>query len=136
MGLSKQKKNRNVNSNRFLIRINVLGSAGPIRFVVNETELVTEVIDTTLKLYAREGRLPILGNDINGFYLYSTHVESDALIPWDAIGSHGVRDFMLCKKPQSSTPTSENGTSSLSRRGSWSLRGWLNKSLKLKISSH
>ncbi|OIW18051.1 hypothetical protein TanjilG_07542 [Lupinus angustifolius] len=75
MGLSKQKKNRNVNSDRFLISINVLGSAGPIRFVVIEKDLVTEVIDTTLKLYAREGRQPVLVNDINGLYLYSTHAE-------------------------------------------------------------
>ncbi|KAE9601068.1 hypothetical protein Lalb_Chr13g0293831 [Lupinus albus] len=138
MGLNKQKKNQNLNSKRFLISINVLGSAGPIRFVVNETELVTKVIETTLKLYAREGRLPILGNDINGFLLFCTHFGSDALSPWDAIGSHGARNFTLCKKSQTSTPTStnENETSSLSRRGSGNLRAWLNKSLKLKISSH
>ncbi|KAE9601067.1 hypothetical protein Lal_00024100 [Lupinus albus] len=136
MGLSKKKKNWDTNSKRFLININVLGSVGPIRFVVNETELVTTVIDTTLKLYAREGRLPVLGNDINEFYLHCTHVESYALHPRDAIGSHGARNFMLCKKPQTSTPTSidENRTSSLSRRGSGNLRAWLNKSLKLIIS--
>ena len=49
MLLYKQKKNQNANGRRFLISINVLGSAGPIRFVVNEEELVAAVIDTTLK---------------------------------------------------------------------------------------
>ncbi|KAE9601069.1 hypothetical protein Lalb_Chr13g0293841 [Lupinus albus] len=77
MGLNKQNKNHNANSKRFLIIINVLGSTIPIRFVVNETELVNSVIDTALKLHAREKRLPLLGKDINEFYLYSTHVGSD-----------------------------------------------------------
>lgn len=72
----KQKKNsdsqnvKGVKSNRFLITVNVLGSAGPLRFVVNETDLVAGVIDTALKSYAREGRLPVLGSDVNGFVLY------------------------------------------------------------------
>jgi hypothetical protein len=75
MLMSKQKKN--VNAKRLLISINVLGSAGPIRFVVNEDELVASVIDTALKSYAREGRLPILGTDIKCFALYCPHVGSD-----------------------------------------------------------
>ncbi|CAL0324860.1 unnamed protein product [Lupinus luteus] len=144
MLLIKQKKNNNTNVRRLLISINVLGSAGPIRFVVNEEELVAAVIDTALKSYAREGRLPVLGSDINGFDLYCPHVGSDALRPWDAIGSHGARNFMLCRKPKSSTSTpnvnaaggGENGTPPLSRRGSGSWKAWLNKSLNLKISSH
>ncbi|XP_019446272.1 PREDICTED: uncharacterized protein At4g22758-like isoform X2 [Lupinus angustifolius] len=140
MLLSKQKKNQNANARRLLISINVLGSAGPIRFVVNEEELVATVIDTALKSYAREGRLPVLGNDIAGFALHCPHVGSDALSPWDAIGSHGARNFMLCRKPQPSTENVNaaadgNGTS-LSRRGSGSWKAWLNKSLNLKISSH
>ncbi|CAL0329766.1 unnamed protein product [Lupinus luteus] len=139
MRLIRHNKNQDVNSERFLISINVLGSGGPIRFVVNETKLVTEVINTTLKLYAREERLPVLGNDSNGVNLYCTHAGSDALSPWDAIGSHGARNFMLCKKPENSTPAptciSENETPSLSSIVNWSMKGWLSKSLKLKISS-
>lgn len=77
MLLTKQKKNHNANATRLLISINVLGSAGPIRFVVNEEELVATVIDTALKSYAREGRLPVLGNDIRTFALYCPHVGSD-----------------------------------------------------------
>lgn len=70
MLLYKQKKNQPVKGNRFLISVTFLGSAGPIRFVVNEDELVAAVIDTALKSYAREGRLPILGSDLNTFMLY------------------------------------------------------------------
>lgn len=71
MLLYKQKKNPNsAKGNRLLISITVLGSAGPIRFVVNEEELVAAVIDTALKSYAREGRLPVLGSDLNDFLLY------------------------------------------------------------------
>ena len=139
MLLSKQKKNQNANLNqrRILISINVLGSAGPIRFVVNEEELVAAVIETTLKCYAREGRLPVLGSDNNVFFLYCPHLGSDAaLSPWDKIGSHGARNFVLCKKPNATIGAANDRreTSSLSRRGSGSWKSWFN--LNLKISSH
>ncbi|KAL5811777.1 hypothetical protein ACOSQ3_026727 [Xanthoceras sorbifolium] len=88
----------NVEKNRFLITINVLGSAGPIRFVVNEKDLVANVIDTALKSFAREGRLPVLGFDVDNFLLYSANGGSDALSPSEAIGSQGGRNFVLCKK--------------------------------------
>jgi|UniRef100_A0A2N9GN08 hypothetical protein len=71
--LLKHKKNKeaqNVKTNRFLITVNVHGSVGPIRFVVNEDDLVAGVIDTTLKSYSRFGRLPVLGSDVNNFFLY------------------------------------------------------------------
>ncbi|KAL3582252.1 hypothetical protein D5086_016584 [Populus alba] len=77
MLLYKQKKNQVAKGKRFLISVTVLGSAGPIRFVVNEEELVAAVIDTALKSYAREGRLPILGSDLNDFLLYCRHAASD-----------------------------------------------------------
>lgn len=70
MLLQKQKKNQVAKGNRFLISVTVLGSAGPIRFVVSEDELVGTVIDTALKSYAREGRLPVLGSNLDHFTLY------------------------------------------------------------------
>ncbi|KAJ6768789.1 hypothetical protein OIU74_022443 [Salix koriyanagi] len=100
MLLYKQKKNQVAKGKRFLISVTVLGSAGPIRFVVNEEELVAAVIDTALKSYAREGRLPILGSDLNDFLLYCRNAASDAISPCETIGSLGARNFMLCKKPQ------------------------------------
>ncbi|XLR59038.1 hypothetical protein S83_009710 [Arachis hypogaea] len=56
---------------RLLVSINVLGSAGPIRFVVNEKDTVSAIIETALKSYAREGRLPLLGFDPTDFLLYN-----------------------------------------------------------------
>ncbi|KAK0597638.1 hypothetical protein LWI29_027160 [Acer saccharum] len=57
-----------------------VGSAGPIRFVVNEKNVVANVIDTALKSFAREGRLPVLGFDVDNFLLYSANGESDGMI--------------------------------------------------------
>ncbi|KAF3965511.1 hypothetical protein ACB098_03G077200 [Castanea mollissima] len=146
MLLYKPKKNQtaaNKGGNRLLISITVLGSAGPIRFVVSEDELVAAVIDTALKSYAREGRLPVLGSNLNDFILYCPNAGPEALSPWDTIGSQGVRNFMLCKKPQ---PVKMEGDEERSMQqisgkgngngsgGSW--KAWINKSLNLKIYSH
>ncbi|EPS61325.1 hypothetical protein M569_13473, partial [Genlisea aurea] len=128
---NKQKKNVPSNARRFLISVTVLGSAGPIRFIVNEDELVASVITTALKSYAREGRLPVLGSDMNNFMLYCPVSGSEALNPWETIGSSGVRNFMLFKKP-----VTENSISGQkpSRKSSW--KSWFNKSISRKISSH
>lgn len=78
MLLQKQRKNNaGAKPGRFLITINVVGSSGPIRFVVNEDDVVAGIIDTALKSYAREGRLPLLGSDANNFLLYCANSESD-----------------------------------------------------------
>lgn len=82
MLLYKQKKTQNAKGNRFLISITVLGSAGPIRFVVNEEALVAAVIDTALKSYAREGRLPVLGSDLDEFMLYCPTAGPDGNFPF------------------------------------------------------
>ncbi|KAH8500616.1 hypothetical protein Peur_042452 [Populus x canadensis] len=136
MLLYKQKKNQVAKGKRFLISVTVLGSAGPIRFVVNEEELVAAVIDTALKSYAREGRLPILGSDLNDFLLYCRNAASDAISPWETIGSLGARNFMLCKKPQH-LKAADDGRSTAAfaqKGGSGSWKAWINKSLNLKIS--
>lgn len=77
MVLYKPKKNQNAKGNRLLVSITVLGSAGPIRFVVSEQELVATVIDTALKSYAREGRLPVLGSNLDEFFLYCPNAGPD-----------------------------------------------------------
>lgn len=83
--ISKKKKNNDgqnmkTKRNRFLIIINVFGSAGPIRFIVNEDDNAAAVVETALKLYAREGRLPILGSDVNSFFLYPANAGLDGII--------------------------------------------------------
>ncbi|KAL3499608.1 hypothetical protein ACH5RR_038701 [Cinchona calisaya] len=129
--------------NRFLISIDVLGSAGPIRFVVNEEELVADVIDTTLKSYAREGRLPLLGSDhydiVDDFMLYCLCETFEALSPSDRIGSLGYRNFKLCKKPRSEKNNQEEVGKQkqkhylprLARKASW-----FNKLVTPKVSCH
>ncbi|XAR63648.1 hypothetical protein NMG60_11023666 [Bertholletia excelsa] len=137
MVLYKQKKSQGgKNSNRLLVNITVLGSAGPIRFVVNEDEHVAAVIATTLSRYAREGRLPILGSDLNNFVLYCPLAGTEALSPSETIGSIGVRNFMLCKKPQRDNADIVEDKRATARKGNGSLKSWFNKSLNLIISSH
>ncbi|KAM7270626.1 hypothetical protein ACFE04_029840 [Oxalis oulophora] len=136
MLLSKQKKSQK-GKKRLLISVNVIGSSGPIRFLVNEEQLVAAVIDMALKSYSREGRLPVLGSDFNDFFLYCPVVGSDALSPWETIGSQqGARNFMLCKKPQQEREADNaRANSTIPRRGSGgSWKSWIiNKSLLLKI---
>ncbi|XP_030536703.1 uncharacterized protein LOC115745342 [Rhodamnia argentea] len=119
--------------NRFLAIINVLGSAGPIRFVVKKDDLVSGVIQTALKTYDREGRLPVLGTDVNNFVLHAA-ADSDALIPSEAIGSQGGRNFVLCKK-QIQPQMTEARSEMISRKRSGSWKAWLNKSFSFKIPS-
>lgn len=80
MLLYKTKKIQQGKGNRLLISITVLGSAGPIRFVVKEEDLVADVINTALKNYAREGRLPVLGSDLNNFVLYCPAVTTEGIV--------------------------------------------------------
>ncbi|CAL5396724.1 hypothetical protein ACSBR2_005973 [Camellia fascicularis] len=137
MVLHKQKKNQAIKGgNRLLVSITVLGSAGPIRFIVHEGELVAAVMETALKSYAREGRLPVLGSNLNDFVLCSPIAGPEALSPWEAIGAIGVRNFMLCKKPQSEKAVIDEEKQRIVRKSNCSWKAWFNKSLNLNISSH
>ncbi|KAL7101626.1 hypothetical protein ACP275_08G065200 [Erythranthe tilingii] len=125
---------------RFLISVNVIGSAGPIRFVVSKNDKADSVIETVLKKYAREGRLPILGFDVTAFFLYPANAAGfDALKGTEAIGSRGLRNFVLCKinNINSNSNSNSNGSPSsitVGKHSGW--RAWLQKSLSIKILSH
>ncbi|KAL0921300.1 hypothetical protein M5K25_008359 [Dendrobium thyrsiflorum] len=122
---------------RFLITVTVPGSAGKIRFVVREKELVEVVISMVLKSYAREGRLPILGSDFNDFVLYSAYDGSEGLCPWESIGCSESRSFLLCKKQglageeRSDMPVN---TREAGNKGKLGWKAWLNKSLSFRVS--
>ncbi|KAL9685686.1 hypothetical protein QQ045_023137 [Rhodiola kirilowii] len=78
----KVKRNQNVNrkgkeQSRILISVNVGRSAGSIRLIVNEDDFVVDVIGRIMKIYAREGRLPVLGSDANDFLLFCPATASD-----------------------------------------------------------
>lgn len=75
------KKNAKGGGTRLLISVTVVGSAGPIRFVVNEDEIVTKIIDTAVKSYNREGRLPVLGSNVNDFVLHCPVVGTECKHP-------------------------------------------------------
>ncbi|KAL8196419.1 hypothetical protein R6Q57_024714 [Mikania cordata] len=113
---------------RILNNINVLGSTGSIRFVVNEETVVAAVIETALKAYARESRLPVLGTKCTDFFLYTPIAGTQALNALDIIGSFGVRNFMLCKKPQ------EEVTEMSTRKSHVSWKSLFNKSVTLKVT--
>ncbi|KAF3455354.1 hypothetical protein FNV43_RR05804 [Rhamnella rubrinervis] len=146
MLLHKNKKNQNAKGNKLLISIAVLGSAGLIRFVVNEKELVAMVMDTALKSYAREGRLPVLGSDLNDFMLYCPYVGTDG---YDQTRkpisiliylrfARSSQFYVVKRQPEklvdNGGPTTPATT--ITRKGSGSWKAWINKSLNLKISSH
>ncbi|CAN8235674.1 unnamed protein product [Cochlearia groenlandica] len=137
--LMMKKKNQTGKGNRILISVTVLGSAGPIRFVAYEEELVASVIDTCLKCYAREGRLPLLGSDFNDFGLYCPVAGPEVLDTWHSIGSIGARNFTLCRKPveKKKKESGERSGSAINggRKGG-SFKAWINKSFSLKVSSH
>ena len=77
MLISKSKKRQHNSGTRILVSITVSGSPGPIRFIVFDDELVNAVIDKVIKVYAREGRLPLLGFNAFDFNLLSTQVGYD-----------------------------------------------------------
>ncbi|KAM7516370.1 hypothetical protein LguiA_005953 [Lonicera macranthoides] len=141
--LSQKQKNTNnekriAKKSRFLITVNVLGSTGPLRFLVKESDSVSCVIDAALKFYASEGRLPTLCSDLNSFLLYPANSGWDSLNLGDPIGESGVRKFVLCKKQRQPQMT-EAQSDMIARKGrnNWKAWAWLNKSFSLKLlSSH
>ncbi|KAJ8648511.1 hypothetical protein MRB53_001534 [Persea americana] len=128
--------------NRFLITVTVLGSTGPLRFIVKEDDLVASVIGTALRSYALQRRYPVLGSDFNNFLLYCANAGSEALGAMKPIGSYCCRNFVLCKKQAVDNESSGKEdapprTAAVSRKrvgDSW--KAWLNRSLKLKITAH
>ena len=84
-GKEEDHKGRNNKTNRILITINILGSSGPIRLVVNETDVVSCVIETALKTYDREGRLPVLGSDATNFFLYCPEAGFDGKVAYPVV---------------------------------------------------
>ncbi|KAI3785210.1 hypothetical protein L1987_44324 [Smallanthus sonchifolius] len=123
MILPRKKKNKderdvNVKNTRLLITVNVAGSSGPLRFVVNDDDKVSTIIDSSLKLYARGGRLPILGSDFKNFILYASDAGS-ALNSSEEIGSCGGRNFVLYRKKNNQVPEARSRMITRHNSGRW-----------------
>ncbi|RXH90587.1 hypothetical protein DVH24_035351 [Malus domestica] len=90
-------------------------SAGPIRLVVREDDLVARVIDTAFNSHASEGRLRVLGSN-------------------DLVGEG---NFVLSKQQrQVQNNIAERKAEITAPKGSVSSwKAWLNKSFTFKISS-
>ncbi|KAJ6402449.1 hypothetical protein OIU84_014528 [Salix udensis] len=61
------------------------------------------VIDTALKTYARGGRLPVLGFDVNKFLLYCANPASDALNPWETNRFSEGKEFYAVQETVATT---------------------------------
>ena len=75
---------------RVLVTVTVLGSAGPLRFIVLEGDTVAALMRAALRCYAREGRMPLLGTDPAGFVLSTANGGSGGanrhLLPISSVG--------------------------------------------------
>ncbi|CAI0450911.1 unnamed protein product [Linum tenue] len=135
-GGDEKRKEKKSSKNKFLVIVNVLGSTGPIRLVVKEDDAVAAVIESTLRAYAKEGRLPGLGSDVTKFVLYSAGdqgSDSQALELGEAIGRSGGRNFVLCKnhrRPQMTEGRPEMVAAAARRRKGYSSgwKAWFHKS--------
>ncbi|BAF08613.1 uncharacterized protein [Oryza sativa Japonica Group] len=122
---------------RMLVTVTVLGSAGPLRFLIDEGETVAGLIRAALRCYAREGRMPLLGADAAGFLLYTANGGSDALSADEKIYFNGCRSFLLWQKAARDT-MAKGGRPELAnvatcnpckKRGGGGWKGGLNKFL-------
>ncbi|CAL5058500.1 unnamed protein product [Urochloa decumbens] len=120
---------------RVLVTVTVLGSAGPLRFLVDEGETVAGLIRTALRCYTREGRMPLLGADPADFLLYTANGRSDALKADERISFNGCRSFLLWQKAERQAVPNDAGSEPLSassspgRKVSGGWKGGLNKFL-------
>ncbi|GLJ26506.1 hypothetical protein SUGI_0512550 [Cryptomeria japonica] len=136
----KKNQGKGNEANRLLVTINVLGSAGPLRFLASSDDPVQKLIETALKSYAREGRLPVFGHNAKQFELHCANSGyGQALEPSQITGALGTRNFLLCKKNDSKLEQEEEKVTSAShhhqKTNLW--KNWLSTmSSGFGISSH
>ncbi|GLJ24334.1 hypothetical protein SUGI_0464500 [Cryptomeria japonica] len=92
------QKVRNGNLNKVLVLITVLGSAGPLRVILDSNATANEVIKQALELYSMEGRRPALALNSSHFELRYLQEPSEVLESNVRIGDLIFRQFLLFQK--------------------------------------
>ncbi|KAJ7560755.1 hypothetical protein O6H91_04G144300 [Diphasiastrum complanatum] len=92
--LFSKKQARAGENNRMLVTVNIIGSTGPLRFLVDVKDPVSKVIELALRAYAREGRLPHLGANCRWFELFRANSDLEV----QSAGSLGARQFVMHRK--------------------------------------
>ncbi|KAJ7298913.1 hypothetical protein O6H91_07G057000 [Diphasiastrum complanatum] len=100
-------KNKSGEATKLLVTVNVIGSPGPLRFLVYSHDTVKRVIQLALKAYAREGRVPLLGVNYKTVDLCCANNDFEALGLNEPAGRLGTRNFLLYKKKQGGGNTQE-----------------------------
>ncbi|CAN1227864.1 Uncharacterized protein At4g22758 [Linum perenne] len=130
--MNNKKIRKGTKTKKTLVIVNVLGSTGPIRLLVKEDDSVASVVDSALKAYAKEGRLPSLAGSNNHFILYPSNYEASSTHSWEAIGRSGARSFVMCKKQLNSATMTEGrsdvNNNIMEKKSSRSLMAWINRS--------
>ncbi|KAJ7548372.1 hypothetical protein O6H91_07G009300 [Diphasiastrum complanatum] len=85
-----------VESTKVLVTVTVLGSIGGLKMLVAADATVVHLIESALCVYAREGRLPVLGFNLKAFELYLSPYSPQALPSQQSIKELGTRNFVLC----------------------------------------
>ncbi|XP_024528380.1 uncharacterized protein LOC112345565 [Selaginella moellendorffii] len=85
---------------KILVTITILGSSGPLRSIADINTTVEQVVETALRAYAAQGRLPVLGSNAKLFDLYCNDGEFTALKPSQRLGALSCRHFLLHKTNQ------------------------------------
>ncbi|CAN1227866.1 hypothetical protein LINPERPRIM_LOCUS2878 [Linum perenne] len=132
--MNNKKIRKGTKTKKTLVIVNVLGSTGPIRLLVKEDDSVASVVDSALKAYAKEGRLPSLAGSNNHFILYPSNYEASSThsCQGEAIGRSGARSFVMCKKQLNSATMTEGrsdvNNNIMEKKSSRSLMAWINRS--------
>lgn len=85
-----------LSANKLLVNVTVAQSIGPLRLLLSKDVTVEDVIKSTLLLYTKEGRRPVLSSDPASFGLHYSQFSINCLKPADKIKDLGSRKFFLC----------------------------------------
>jgi len=87
-----------LSANKLLVNVTAAQSIGPLRLLLSADASVEDVIKSTLLLYAKEGRRPLLSDDPASFGLHYSQFSIHSLKPADKVNDLGSRKFFMCAK--------------------------------------